>query len=98
MTFSRYFLCCAWSKSSPDVADVFDLEALLERRRLGVRRLLDVDREHGAIVYEYRIGKSMKQNELCLMFFFFFISLFVNSNGQNYPVLVIMRAVQDIYR
>lgn len=73
MTFSRYFLCCAWSKSSPDVADVFDLEALLERRRLGVRRLLDVDREHGAIVYEYRIGKSMKQNELCLIFFFFFL-------------------------
>lgn len=52
VTLSRYFLCCACSKSSPDVADVLDLEALLERRRLGVRRLWEVEREREAIVYE----------------------------------------------
>lgn len=45
-------MCCACSKSSPDVADVLDLEALLERRRLGVRRLWEVEREREAIVYE----------------------------------------------
>lgn len=59
-------MCCACSKSSPDVAEVLDLEALLERRRLGVRWLLEVEREREAIVYGYNIGMSVEYRESCL--------------------------------
>lgn len=54
VTFKRYFLCSACSKSSPEVADVLDLEALLELRRL------EAERERGAIVCEDSICKSVE--------------------------------------
>lgn len=66
VTLSRYFLCCACSKSSPDVADVLDLEALLERRRLGVRWLREVDREREAIVCE---GVEYRESTWTCLFF-----------------------------
>lgn len=49
VTFNRYFFICDCSKSSPDDADISDLEVLLERRfpvvgdRLGLLAL-DLDR------------------------------------------------------